>query len=115
MKVKSEFFRFTDGEKYCLAQNNGPNGLHGGLQGFDKVIWKSFVNADKSVTFTYLSQDGEEGYPGNVLLNITYHLTSDNGLNIGMKGLASKATPINVANHVYFNLAGHQAGTEGEI
>ena len=56
-----------DGQKYNLAQNNGTNNLHGGLQGFDKVVWNAFVNADHSVTFTYHSKDGEEGFPGRIL------------------------------------------------
>lgn len=102
-----------EGQTYQLAQNNGTNSLHGGLLGFDKVVWKGCINADNSVTFTYLSKDGEEGYPGDLLVNVTYHLTSDNGLKIDIKGMTTKATPLNLANHVYFNLAGHDSGAKG--
>jgi len=101
-----------DGEKFTLAQNNGTNSLHGGLIGFDKVIWNSAIN-ENSVTFSYLSKDGEEGYPGDVVINVTYTLTRDNGLKIDIKGVTSKATPLNLANHVYFNLAGHETGAKG--
>jgi len=101
-----------DGEKFTLAQNNGTNSLHGGLIGYDKVIWNSATN-ENSVTFSYLSKDGEEGYPGDVVINVTYTLTRDNGLKIDIKGVTSKATPLNLANHVYFNLAGHETGAKG--
>jgi aldose 1-epimerase len=93
-----------DGKKYSLAKNNGPNSLHGGVTGYDKVMWDAFINLDGSVTFTYLSKDGEEGYPGDVTLNVTYTLTEENGLELSILGVTTKATPINIANHAYFNL-----------
>ena len=65
------------------------------------------------MTFSYLSKDGEEGYPGDVLVNVTYTLTSENGLKLDFKAQTSKCTPLNLANHVYFNLAGHDSGAKG--
>lgn len=102
-----------DGQSYTLAQNNGTNSLHGGLQGFDKVLWNISENTDDSVTFSYMSKDGEEGFPGDVLVNVNYKLNDDNGLLLSFKGLSSKATPLNLANHVYFNLAGENSGADG--
>merc|ERR1712156_918393 len=101
-----------DNKKFSLAQNNGTNSLHGGIKGFDKVVWNA-TSTENSVTFSHLSKDGDEGYPGDVVVNVTYTLTSDNGLKIDIKGVTSKATPLNLANHVYFNLAGHESGAEG--
>ena len=102
----------VDGQNYQLAQNNGTNSLHGGLKGFDKVIWNSAID-ENSVIFSYLSKNGEENYPGDVLVNVTYTLTNENGLELDIKATATKSTPLNLANHVYFNLAGHQAGADG--
>jgi aldose 1-epimerase len=102
-----------DGKTYTLAQNNGTNSLHGGLQGYDKVIWNITSSNNDSVTFSYLSKDGEEGFPGDVVVNVTYTLTEDNGLLLSIKGLTSKSTPLNLANHVYFNLAGENTGAKG--
>lgn len=104
--------RFTlDGKEYKLAANNGPNALHGGLKGFDKVVWKANPSQDKpAITFTYRSPDGEEGYPGNLDVAITYTLEDDNGLKIDYKATTDKATPINLAHHSYFNLNGHGSG-----
>ena len=98
-----------DGKEYTLATNNGPNHLHGGLVGFDKVVW----NADPmesaegvAVKFTYLSEDGEEGYPGNLNCTVIYTLTSDNELRIDYEAKTDKTTPVNLTNHTYFNFAG---------
>jgi len=102
-----------DGENFTLAQNNGNNSLHGGLKGFDKRAWVGFSDSPTSVTFSYVSEDGEEGYPGKVLVNVTYNLTEENAIQITMKASATKPTPINLANHCYFNLGGHDAGSEG--
>ena len=74
------------------------------LQGFDGKNWKSNINLDKSVTFSYLSKDGEEGYPGDLVTNVTYVLTDDNGLELNMKAMTSTPTLVNLTNHVYFNL-----------
>ena len=108
--------QFTlDGKTYSLAKNNGPNHLHGGLKGFDKRVWKAVaLDTDKgpAVIFSYLSPDGEEGYPGNLLSTVVYTLTDDDELRIDYEATTDKATVINLTNHAYFNLAG--AG-EGDI
>ena len=100
--------RFTlDGKTYSLAVNNGPNHLHGGLKGFDKVIWTAEPLAGKTgVAFSRRSPDGEEGYPGNLDVRITYELTDRNELVITYHATTDKATPVNLTNHSYFNLAG---------
>ena len=107
--------RFTlDGQDYNLAVNNGPNSLHGGLKGFDKVVWKaeeSSVPGGAAVRLTYLSKDGEEGYPGNLSVSVTYTLTAENALRIDYAGSTDKPTPVNLTNHSYFNLAGPDSGT----
>jgi len=107
--------RFTlDGKEYNLAKNNGPNALHGGLVGLDKVVWTSSVEGDTgSVVFTHYSNDGDEGYPGDVLYNVRYSLSDDGAVKIEFSAMVGKATPINLANHVYFNLAGHDHGSKG--
>ena len=107
--------KFTlDGKQYVLAQNNGPNGLHGGLRGFDKVIWSTEMLADKNaIRMTYISADGEEGFPGEVKTVMTYTLTDTNELKIDYMVESTKATPYNITNHTYFNLAGHDAGCHG--
>ncbi|NUQ66511.1 MAG: galactose mutarotase [Pirellulales bacterium] len=97
-----------DGREYSLAVNNGPNHLHGGIQGFDKVVWTAGpAKADNSVgaTFTYQSQDGEEGYPGNLTASVIYSLTNDDELKIEYIAIADRATPLNLTNHAYWNLA----------
>lgn len=107
--------RFTlDGTEYTLAVNNGPNHLHGGIKGFDKVVWDAKLTStddQASVKFTYTSQDGEEGYPGNLSVTVTYTLNNANELTIRYEAKTDKATPINLTNHTYWNLAGHDSGT----
>lgn len=98
--------------RYQLATNNGPNHLHGGLQGFDKVLWNYDVN-DKRLILTYNSPHLEEGYPGALLATVTFELTADNDFVIDYKAVTSRGTPVNLTNHSYFNLAGHGAGWEG--
>ncbi len=106
--------RFTlNGQTYTLATNNGPNHLHGGLKGFDKVVWKAETVAGAggtSVKFTYHSPDGEEGYPGNLEASVVYSLTEENELRLDYTATADKATPVNLTNHSYFNLAGDGSG-----
>jgi aldose 1-epimerase len=106
--------RFTlDGKEYELATNNGPNALHGGVKGFDKVVWKAepATAPDRAaVKFTYVSKDGEEGYPGKMTATVTYTLTADNELRLEYEARADKPTPVNLTNHTYFNLAGTKSG-----
>lgn len=93
-------------EQYTLAINNGPNHLHGGIKGFSSVMWNVSQHSDHSVTFSYLSKDGEEGYPGNLSVEVTYTLTNDNRLEIFYRATTDKATVFNPTNHSYFNLSG---------
>ena len=99
--------RFTlDGQTYALAANDGPNHLHGGLKGFDKVAWKAAPQTGAAVRFTYTSPDGEEGYPGTLAAAVTMSLTDANELRIDYRATTDKPTPVNLTNHSYFNLAG---------
>lgn len=103
--------RFSiDGTEYELATNNGENHLHGGNLGFDKVVWDAeFIEG--GVRLSYLAKDGEEGYPGNLKLSVTYTLTDDNEIVMHYEATTDKATVVNVTNHTYFNLAGEGAET----
>ena len=102
--------KFTiDGITYPLAKNNGPNTLHGGIIGFDKVIWEATeINDTRGVglKLNYLSKDGEEGFPGNLDLKVTYMLTNADEFRIDYEATTDKATPLNLTQHNYFNLAG---------
>lgn len=95
-----------DGEEYTLAVNNGPNALHGGLKGFNAVVWDIVEQSDNKVCFAYTSPDGEEGYPGTLVVQVTYTLTEENELTIDYKATTDKATIVNLTNHAYFNLSG---------
>ena len=108
--------KFTiDGKEYQLAKNDGPNTLHGGVkQSLDKVVWQGtpFENDEgQGVVFTYTSPDGEEGFPGNLAIKVTYTLTDKSELRIDYEATTDKATPVNLTNHAYFNLAGAGAPT----
>ena len=106
--------RFTlDGKEYQLATNNDPNHLHGGNKGFDKCVWDASpleTANGPAVEFTYLSVDGEEGYPGNLKSVVVYTLTDDDELIFDYKATTDKATPINLTNHAYWNLKGEGKG-----
>ena len=106
--------KFTiDGRQFTLATNNGANHLHGGVKGFDKVVWSgesSMTAEGPSVTFTYRSADGEEGYPGNVDAKVVYTLTGANELKVNMSATTDAATCVNLAHHSYWNLSGHDSG-----
>jgi len=105
--------KFTlDGKTYTLPQNDGPNTLHGGLdKAFNKVVWDGEPLKGKTgVAFSYLSKDGEEGFPGNLKVKVTYTLTDANALVIDYEATTDKATPINLSQHSYFNLAGEGNG-----
>lgn len=102
-----------DGHEYPLAANDAPNHLHGGLTGFDKQLWQAepAANADEaSLRLSYLSPDGEEGYPGNVRVTVTYAVTQKNELVIRYEAETDQATPLSLTNHSYFNLAGEGSG-----
>jgi aldose 1-epimerase len=98
-----------DGKEYTVAANNGRHHIHGGRQGFDKKVWTPTGrsgDAWSAVELQYRSADGEEGYPGNLEVRVTYRLSDDNELRIDYEGTTDKPTPINLTNHSYFNLAG---------
>jgi aldose 1-epimerase len=102
-----------DGKEYKLATNNGPNHLHGGNKGFDKALWTAkIVDPDKvptAVAFYHTSPDGDEGYPGNLRVSVVYELTDKNELKMHYTAATDKPTPVNLTNHAYLNLAGHNA------
>jgi aldose 1-epimerase len=99
-----------NGKDYTLAKNNAPNHLHGGLKGFDKVVWDAEAiegESAQSLKLTYLSKDGEEGYPGNLKAIVIYSLTDENELSIEYFAETDKNTPVNLTHHGYFNLSGN--------
>jgi len=108
-RIKDGSFEL-DGKSFFLAKNDNDNHLHGGIKGFDKVIWnaETFESEDVAgVEFSYISVAGEEGYPGNLTMKVTYTLNNDNELTIHYNGKADQKTLLNVTNHSYFNLSGN--------
>ena len=105
--------RFSlDGKTYTLAKNDGENHLHGGKTGFDRVDWDvRIIETDNAIELRYLSVDGEEGYPGNLQLKVTYRLTNENELVVDYYAITDKATPVNLTQHSYFNLKGEGDGS----
>lgn len=106
--------KFTlDSVTYTLATNNGKNHLHGGNKGFDKVVWDATTENDStpSLVLSYVSKDGEEGYPGTLHVKVRYHYTNDDALEIEYWAETDKATPVNLTNHCYFNLTGDVSNT----
>ncbi len=104
-----------EGKTYQLATNDGPYALHGGNKGWDKVVWDVVATSETpqgpSIKFTYLSKDGEEGYPGNVTAFVTYTLTNNNEFKVDMEATTDKTTIVNMAHHSYWNLGGYDSGS----
>ncbi len=102
-----------NGKKFTLAKNDGDNSLHGGVKGFDKVLWDAAPVSDEesqSLKLTYKSRDGEEGFPGNLDVTVVYTLTNDNSFRIDYTATTDKPTVVNLTNHTYWNLAGEGSG-----
>ena len=100
-----------DGKEYPLSVNNGRNTLHGGKNGFQEVVWDGSQPNDSTLILNYLSKDGEEGFPGNLNVTVTYSLSSDNELKMDYKATTDKKTVVNLTNHAFFNLNGEGSGT----
>lgn len=100
-----------DGNQYTLAVNNGTNALHGGVEGFNSLVWDVVATSESKITLSLLSPDGDEGYPGNLQVTLTYELTDDNALNIHYEATTDKPTVIGLTQHSYFNLKGAGNGT----
>jgi aldose 1-epimerase len=111
--------RFTlDGREYQVTRNNGRNHIHGGARNFSKVVWRAEPGTDPnqpSVRLTYVSADGEEGFPGRLTTTVTYTLTPANTLRLDYRATTDKPTPINLTNHAYFNLAGSDDAVDHEL
>lgn len=112
-RIKNAQFQL-EGKTYKLAANNGPNALHGGKKGFDKAVWDATPSegaAGPSLKLTYVSKDGEEGYPGTLTATATYTLTNKNELKVEMTATTDKTTIVNMVQHSYWNLAGQASGS----
>lgn len=103
--------KFTlNGTQYTLAVNNGPNHLHGGITGFNRVVWDVIKVSSTSIELEHVSPDGEEGYPGNLKVSVTYTLTGQDELRLDYRAVTDKTTIVNLASHSYFNLGGEGSG-----
>lgn len=102
-----------DGTEYQVGTNDGKNHLHGGFQGFDKVLWtaEEISQTGNSVSFSHFSEDGDQGYPGNLRTRVTYTLDEDCALKIDYEAFTDQTTIVNLTNHTYFNLSGHHSGS----
>jgi len=104
--------KFTlDGVNYQLPINNGSNSLHGGVSGFNEKTWKVTAQSRHSITMRYVAKDGEEGYPGNLTVDVTYEMTREGGLKVIYEATTDKSTIAAFTQHAYFNLAGEGSGT----
>jgi aldose 1-epimerase len=104
--------RFSlDGTSYALEANHGPNALHGGVDGFDKRIWRAEVTSADSLKLSLDSPDGDQGYPGALTVSVTYTVNQDNALRLDYRATTDRATVVNLTNHTYFNLAGEGSGS----
>jgi aldose 1-epimerase len=112
-RIKNGLFEL-EGKSYKLAQNDGANHLHGGLQGFNKVVWSAtpaLLENGPALELKYLSLDGEEGYPSSLAVTVTYQLTNDSEFRVDMHAESAQTTIVNLAQHNYFNLAGYTSGS----
>lgn len=104
--------KFTlEGKQYQVPLNNGENALHGGVKGFQDVVWDAVKTDEKTLVFTYVSPDGEQGFPGNLSVKVTYTLTDDNSVKMEYEAATDKTTIVNLTNHAFFNLNGEGSGT----
>src|SRR5262249_30600683 len=99
-----------DGKEHHLPCNDGANSLHGGERGFDSPVWEVTSAGERALTLTYVSPDGEEGYPGTLTTSVTYTVTDDDALRIDYHATTDRPTVVNLTNHSYFNLAGEGSG-----
>ncbi|WP_369012954.1 aldose epimerase family protein [Flavobacterium anhuiense] len=104
--------KFTlEGKQYQIPLNNGKNALHGGVKGFQDVVWNAEKTNEKTLVFTYVSPDGEQGFPGNVNVKVTYSITDDDAVKMEYEATTDKTTIVNLTNHAFFNLNGEGSGT----
>jgi len=104
--------KFTlEGKQYQVPLNNGKNALHGGIKGFQYVVWDVVKTNENTLVFSYVSPDGEEGFPGNLTVKVTYTITDDNSIKMEYEATTDKTTVVNLTNHAFFNLNGEGSGT----
>ena len=104
--------KFTlEGKQYQVPLNNGKNALHGGVKGFQDVVWDAKKTNENTLVFSYVSSDGEQGFPGNLTVKVTYAITDDNSIKMEYEATTDKTTVVNLTNHAFFNLNGEGSGT----